>query len=138
MAKKIIGDSACPSCRAQGRDHTGNHLMHFVNTETEEKWVKCGRCNFYELLDGGNADKWTNARKEKVEKSPEEIKAILDEVSEYPIKALTSRGILLSVAERFGVHVAVSQEDGETPVSHYYPKTVDGMVVGYKVRNLEF
>lgn len=138
MAKKIIGDSACPTCRSQGRDHTGNHLMHFINSETEERWVKCNRCNFYELIDAGNIDKWRSARKEKVEKSPEEIKAILDEVSEYPIKALTSRGINQAVAERFGVRVAVSQEDGETPVAHYYPKTVEGLIVGYKVRNLEF
>ena len=36
MTKKIIGDCACPECRANGRDKTGNHLILFVNTETEE------------------------------------------------------------------------------------------------------
>ncbi|MGL5016264.1 MAG: hypothetical protein ACRC6V_18595, partial [Bacteroidales bacterium] len=127
MAKKIIGDSVCPHCRSQGRDRTGNHLMHFVNTETEEKWVKCRVCSFYELLDAGNSDQWTSARKEKVNKSPEEIQAALDDVSECPIKELASRKILQSVAERFGVRVAVSQEDGETPTCHYYPKTIDGI-----------
>lgn len=137
MAKKITGDSACPSCRSRGKDTTGNHLMHFINTENNEKWVKCSRCNFYELINFGNDAKWENARKLKVEKSPEEIAAILAEVKEYPTKELKTRAINLAVAERFGVKVAVSESDGETPVAHYYPKTIEGQVVGYKVRNLE-
>lgn len=137
MAKKIIGDSACPGCRARGGDATGNHLMHFHNTETEEKWVKCGRCGFYEVLDAGNTEKWNGAMNDKVERSPEEIAAALAEVAEYPFKELRSRAITLAVAERFGVRVAVDERDGETPVYHYYPKTVEGEIVGYKVRNLE-
>lgn len=138
MAKKIMGDSACPGCRSRGKDATGNHLIHFHNTENDEKWVKCNRCGFYELIDSGNADKWEGSRNEKVEKSPEEIAAALAEVAEYPFKALTSRAINLAVAERFGVRVAVSEQDGSTPVQHYYPKCVDGMITGYKIRNLEF
>lgn len=138
MAKKILGDSACPGCRSKGRDATGNHLLHFHNTETDEKWVACSRkCGHYEVIDAGNAAKWEGARNLKAEKSPEEIAAALAEVAEYPTKELKTRGIQHVVADRFGIKVGVSEIDGETPTQHYYPKTVDGQVVGYKVRNLE-
>jgi twinkle protein len=43
----------------------------------------------------------------------------------------------LAVAKRFGVRVGVSSTDGETIISHFYPKTVDGELTGYKVRSLE-
>lgn len=135
--KKILGDSACPQCRARGRDATGNHLMHMMNTETEEKWVYCGRCGHYEVIDRGNEEAYQNARNLKIEKTPEQIAAALAEVAELPCKELKSRGISHQVAERFGVKVALSQTDGETVISHYYPKTTDGMLQGYKVRNLE-
>lgn len=138
MAKKIIGDSACPGCRSQGRDATGNHLLHFINTETEEKWVSCSRkCGHYEVIDAGNAEHWESQLNDKVEKTPEQIAQALAEVAELPIKELKSRAINLAVAERFNVRVALNQMDGETPVSHYYPKTIDGAIVGHKVRNLE-
>ena len=135
--KSIIGDSACPSCRARGGDRTGNHLQHWENSETKEKWVHCSKCGHHENIDAGNQDHWSGLCNEKVEKSPEEVQAILAEVAELPIKELASRGLKLAVAERYGVRVGLSYTDGETPISHYYPKTVDGETVGYKVRNLE-
>lgn len=138
MAKKIIGDSACPGCRSQGRDATGNHLLHFINTETDEKWVSCSRrCGHYEVVDAGNAEHWQSQLNDKVEKTPEQIAQALAEVAELPIKELKSRALNLAVAERFNVRVALNQTDGETPVAHYYPKTIDGLIVGHKVRNLE-
>lgn len=69
--------------------------------------------------------------------SDEEIERALEETSELPIKALTSRGIREHVAKRFGVRVGVSSTDGETIISHFYPKTVDGELKGYKVRSLD-
>ncbi|MGL5013726.1 MAG: toprim domain-containing protein [Bacteroidales bacterium] len=135
--KSIIGDSACPSCRARGGDRTGNHLQHWENSETKEKWVHCSKCGHHETLNAGNQDHWNGLCNEKVEKSPEEIQAILAEVAELPIKELKSRGIKQSIAERYNVRVGLSYTDGETPISHYYPKTIDGVIVGHKVRNLE-
>lgn len=137
MAKKVYGDTACPSCRAKGGDTTGNHLMIMGNTETDERWAYCSRCGHYEVITPADKASWQDRMKVKVEKSPEEIQAALNEVNELPTKALLSRGINLTVATRFGVKVAVSQQDGETVTHHYYPKTVDGVVVGYKIRNLD-
>lgn len=135
--KVLLGDTACPACRSRGRDATGNHLQMWENTENKETWTYCSRCGHYEKLSEGRADEVRGSLVEKVEKSPEEVRAILEEVAELPIKELTSRGLKLAVAERYGVRVGLSYTDGETPISHYYPKTVDGETVGYKVRNLE-
>jgi twinkle protein len=50
---------------------------------------------------------------------------------------LKSRGISHAVADRFGVRCGISGTDGESVISHFYPKTVDGELTGYKVRSLD-
>lgn len=135
--KEVLGDSACPQCRSKGHDSTGCHAVHWRNNDTGEEWVHCSKCGYYVLINEDNRARIERARKVLVEKSPEEIRAILDEVEELPFMALKSRGISLEVAERFGVRVGLSHTDGETPASHYYPKTTDGDVTGYKVRTLD-
>ena len=135
--KEIIGDSACPPCTEAGRDRTGNHLMHWRNNETQEEWVHCNRCGKHEFLTELNRDNLEGARKVRVELTPEELEEALAEVEELPIKALTSRAIRLDVAQRFGVRVGLDFRDGETPISHFYPKTKGGEITGYKVRSLD-
>lgn len=135
--KEITGDSACPTCVQSGRDKTGNHLIHWRNTETEEEWVSCNRCGHYEKITDSNKADLESARKVRRELTPEELEQILSEAAELPFKALTSRGIRLDIAERFGVRVGLSCQDGETVVSHFYPKTKQGLITGYKVRNLD-
>lgn len=135
--KELLGDSQCPSCAAKGRDATHNHLAHWKNHETGEEWVHCNRCSHYEKITDGNRGALEGARKAYVEKSPEEIQATINEVLQLPIKELKTRFISHAVAERFGVRVGLSCQDGETPVSHFYPKTIEGQVVGFKIRNLE-
>ena len=135
--KELTGDSACPGCRAQGKDATGNHLQHWKNHDNGEEWAKCNRCGHYEAINEGNREGYEAARNVVSVKSPEEIAAALAEVAELPIKEIKVRSVSHAVAERFGVRVGLSYTDGETPVSVYTPKTVDGELVGYKVRNLE-
>ncbi|MCS5736736.1 hypothetical protein, partial [Herbiconiux daphne] len=133
--KEITGESACPSCRASGGDRTGNHLQHWKNTETQEEWVYCNRCGHYEAITEANRADLESVRQVHRELTPEEREAILAEARELPIMALTSRGIRKDVAERYGVRVGLSQTNRE-PISHFYPKTKEGQVVAYKVRNL--
>lgn len=136
-SKEIIGDSACPTCRAQGKDSTGNHLIHWKNNDSEEEWVSCNRCGHYEVITEGNRSLLETSRNEVKVLSEEEVQAAISEVEELPIKALTSRGITREVAERYGVRVGLSQTDGETVISHFYPKTKGGVVRSYKVRSLD-
>lgn len=135
--KEIYADTACPSCVAQGRDSTGNHLQLWRNTETDEKWAYCGKCRHYEKMDEGNTSRIESGMRLRKEWTEEEIAAAVAEVQECPIKELKSRGIAEWVAQRFQVRVGLSYEDGETVISHFYPKTKDGAITAYKVRNLD-
>lgn len=89
------------------------------------------------MLDEGNREKYEGACQTAKVLTPEQIEVALKEVRDLPIKALKSRGINLQVAQRFGVRCGVSSTDGETVISHFYPKTLDGEVQGFKVRSLD-
>lgn len=131
--KVIVGDTACPGCKTHGRDKSGNHLILFHNTKTDERWGSCSRCGHYEVFDKGNMPEV----KEKKELTPEELQELLAEVQELPQKDLTDRLIPKSVAERFGVRVGLSCEDGQTPVSYFFPREKDGDIQGYEVKGIE-
>lgn len=134
--KELLGDSACPTCRASGGDVTGNHLQHWRNTETGEEFVYCNRCGHYEKITEANKASLESVRQVQRVLTDEEREAILAEAHELPIMELASRGIRKNVAERFGVRVGLSQVNRE-PVSHFYPKTKDGVIMAYKIRNLD-
>lgn len=127
---KIIGDKACPSCTARGRDSKGNHLI-LLKGESGEVFGKCNRCGHYEPPEGNLEP---NPFRER---TPEDLAQELAEVNELPCMALTSRNIPRSVAERFGVKVGLSENDGTTVVEHYYPRERDGAIIAYNVRSLE-
>lgn len=135
--KEVTGDSACPSCVARGHDKTGNHLQHWLNHETEERWVYCSKCGHYETIDEGNKAHFDSVKKVRKDWTPEEIQAVLEEINECPILDLTSRGIRKATAERFGIRAGLSGTDGSTIISHFYPKMKGGEITAYKVRNLE-
>ena len=59
----------------------------------------------------------------------------VEDVSKYPIQALSSRGISKEAAEKYGVRVSTDRMTGEVD-AHYYPYVKDGRVVGYKKRAL--
>lgn len=133
--KRILGDGPCPTCTAAGRDKTANHLQHWINDETQEEWVYCGRDGFYEKITEGNKEQWSNTRTEFRELTDEEREAALAEVRELPIQALTARGIKREVAERYGVRVGLSSVNREQ-ISYFTPKEKDGVIMAYKVRTL--
>lgn len=70
-------------------------------------------------------------------KSPEEIQKELDAISKFKCVALPDRKISKDSLAYFGITISVSEEDGETPVAHYYPYTKEGKQASYKVRLIE-
>lgn len=70
-------------------------------------------------------------------KTPEQIQEELDEISRLRAADVDVRALKKETLEYFGVKVGLSEQDGETPTSMYYPYTKDGKVVGYKARLLE-
>lgn len=132
----IIGNATCPSCREKGGDRTGNHLLLFENKKGE-RFAKCSRsqCGLY--VSPSEFDPTRLKPTPIKNKSPEKAAEELKEISECPVAALTSRKIKEHVAARFKVRVGYSIYNGEEIVSHFYPKTKEGKITSYKVRNLD-
>lgn len=58
-------------------------------------------------------------------------------VLQYPIANPTERGIRKEICEKFGIRMAVSQEDGKTPIAYYFPYfDKSGKLTGFKRRDL--
>ncbi len=71
-------------------------------------------------------------------KTPEEIQAEIGEIlSDYPIKGFPDRMLKEEYVRYFDIRAGVSETDGTTVLSHYYPYTKDGKVVGFKNRIVE-
>lgn len=115
---KVVGDAPCPSCRAQGRDKTGNHLMLF-----EDGGGYCNRCGYS-----------TNKHEESMA-DKREVGIKLNAIPHYPYNNIIDRKINKSVCEFYGVRTGINEATGEVD-RHFYPYTSDGQVVGYKVRTL--
>ena len=114
--------AACPRCRDEGKDSTGNHLSLF--NDGTGGW--CARSHGLVLF-----DKEDTGGSRQVEK-----KMDVAVVSHYPVRALEDRGISEETAQRFGVRCSIDETTGE-PDAHYYPyHDMDGNVVGWKKRGL--
>lgn len=133
MSKIILGDTGCKECISHGRDKTHNHMILFRNEETGEEWGSCNRCGNYEVFEKGT----TPTPNEKKELSPEELREILDDCLELPQGELTRRLIPKAVSERFECRIGLSQTDGQTPDSYFFPRERDGNIVGYEVKLLD-
>lgn len=58
------------------------------------------------------------------------------EVNDYPIRGFKDRCITKNVADKYGVKVGYSEEDGSTIQYHYYPTTRNNKVIGYSRREV--
>src|SRR5690606_37546956 len=126
---KIIGDTACPSCRAIGRDRTGNHLMLF-----EDGGAYCNRCGYSEPA------------YHSTEKTPststgsDYADGLVQEIKHYQIRALPDRKIVASTCEYFGVRSSLSELDGTTVTGIYFPRSSQdnpSEVISFKKRTPE-
>jgi len=72
-----------------------------------------------------------------IKKTQEQIDAELEEIRNYGVFSLPARKLNAASLDYFGIKIGVSEEDGKTPVSHYYPYTREGEHIAYKVRIIE-
>lgn len=106
---KIVGDTACPTCRASGRDSTGNHLMLF-----EDGGAHCNRC--------GHTVPPTTETKHPVPSRPTYSAPVdVSEYQSYPSTAIEGRGISAQTCAYFGVVSEVSETDGSTVTGTLFP-----------------
>lgn len=112
--KDIVGDMPCPSCRAIGRDSTGNHLMIFADGNKY-----CNRCGYFETNDEASAA--VNEVTPIIETAGGSSSFDYNTFTSYPVKALPHRGIEREACETYGVRASVSPTDGQTIQDIIFP-----------------
>lgn len=71
------------------------------------------------------------------QKITREVHSPMVDIEQCTARDLPDRKLIASTLEYFGVKVGVSPQDGQTVVEHFYPRTQNGAVVGYKVRKVQ-
>lgn len=95
----------------------------------------CFACNTH--VPDPYGDKPAGYKPVRLVKTKEQIDAEIQEIHEYATCDLKDRSLRRESLEYFGVKIGVSEQDGVTPVTHYYPYKKDGEITGYKVRLIE-
>jgi twinkle protein len=125
--------TACPLCRAEGKDSTGNHLRLFED-ETGG-WCYQGGHGKVMLFDttGGGMEYSRNSSG----RGPSNEALTLSVVNTYPVRPYPDRKISQATMDRYGVRCEVDTSTGE-PAALYYPyHSEDGQATGYKKRRLD-
>lgn len=119
---------ACPKCRSEGKDSTGNHLSLF-------KDGKAGWCARFHGLVLLNEEDDTRPMK-NFESKPKDASLTIAIAKSYPILEYTPRSISKETMEFFEVRTELSESDA-SPYAHWYPYFgEDGSITGYKTRIL--
>jgi len=121
---RIVSDTACELCKAEGKDSTNNHKIIF-----EDGGMYC-KVHGYLGKTGGHVE----AAAEKITTFTDG-RLTLQEIKELPTTELKSRGIDKETALHFGIHTEFNTTTGEH-AAYYYPVTKDKVVTGYKKRTL--
>jgi len=124
---KITGDSQCPKCAANGGDLSKNHLIRFA-----DGGAYCNRCGYTEANKGKIS---TCASGLSMLVNANDSHLAFNEIPSFPIRELGTRGIKQDIASHYGVRSSVDTATGEVD-THYYPITVKGEVVSYRLREL--
>lgn len=82
-------------------------------------------------------DRPNDYKPKAIGKTPEEVQAEIEEIQTYKTVDLTDRKLKKEYLEYFGVKIGLSEADGSTPVTHYYPYYKGNKLQGYKVRLIE-
>ena len=82
-------------------------------------------------------DKPEGYKPQVVFKSPAQVEEEIKEVKAYKTVDLPDRKLKKEYLEYFDIKIGLSEEDGVTPHSHYYPYYRQGELVGYKVRIID-
>lgn len=129
----ISHKEACPRCRRNGNDSSGDNLVVY-----DDNSAHCFACGYTRPSEAyKQAMGWVTDNEE--EKGLPVTREALTEEEKAEVKELTGtkgynyRGIRDETSKYFGVRYEYSVEDGK-PVAQYFPTTIDGNLVGYRVR----
>jgi len=116
----------CPAC--------GSNDAKQVFEEEEKYTAYCFACGEYDHDPYG--DKPKDYKPQPIKKSDEEIAQELYDIWKLPVIDVPDRGLSASTLVHYGIRVGISEADGETPATLYFPYTRDREVVSYKAKLL--
>lgn len=104
----------CPSCRAKGRDRSGDNLVYY-----DDGSAHCFACG-HDLQPGKMHE-------------PEELEGMIEfkDVGKLPVRSLPLRRIDEASARLYGVRCELDPETGQ-PAAYHYPLYRDGVIAGYQ------
>lgn len=117
-----VGKQTCRHCGAE------NACKLFEQTDGRIT-AFCYKCNTFDPLKDHKKQEDNVVPMERVDTSVD-----LSQLDSLPTKPF--RGLSQETVERFGVKVALSEQDGKTVTHHYYPDRKGGKVTGYEVREV--
>jgi len=116
---------ACPKCPSSDA---------FAYKDGDE-WGHCFSCGQNSRIEGNEMTAATATRKKATVQKDDVGFMTLEEIGELDVRGFQERNIRKNIAEHYGVRVRYG-DDGKTIVSHFYPYTKKGVIVGYKEREL--
>lgn len=124
----LLGHGPCP---LEGCNSSDGCAVYSKEDEEENNYTDgyCFSCGRYV-----NRSYFTNTP--AMQKKGDMVNDSIDNINSLPTRELTDRGLYLKTCEHFGVRVGLSLENGVDIIEHFYPKTQNGAVVGYKVRKV--
>ena len=75
--------------------------------------------------------------KQRLGKTKEEVAAEMEVIANCKAIDLPDRKLRSSILDYYGIKIGMSEQDGKTPMFHFYPYYKDGELVAYKVRHIE-
>lgn len=128
-AGMFVLKTACPSCRKEGRDNSGNNFAVYKQKDGSYDGT-CFSCSFYSKC---NSSGDINGDDKQCETIEVKILQPTNNVNSMPSITLLDRNIKQDVTEFYGVKSEVV--DGKE-IARYYPVTRKGKKTGYKKRTL--
>lgn len=122
-------------CVEKIRHSCGAHALQIFQKDDGTYDGYCFACGKPEPNPYG--DKPAGYRPNVIIKSPEQIQQEIKEIGDYQVVGLPQRKLKKESLDYFGVKVGVSEEDGVTPNSVYFPYYQGKELIGYKARILD-
>lgn len=131
------GKFACPRCRKNGQDNSGDNLeVYGLDREGRHRGAFCFACDYVipseEWLEENGGEEYREEEWSVVGRPfDEEIHEELKEQTTF--RGSMYRGIKDAISKAYGVRYAYDEESGEVYES-YYPCTQEYKLSGYKIR----
>jgi twinkle protein len=114
--------------------NSGDGVQVFMDTAGKYS-AYCFACSTY--IPDPYQDKPKDYKPAVAFRSPKQIEEEIEQISKYKVVDLPERKLKKASLDYFGVKIGLSEQDGTTPHSHYYPYYKEDKLIAYKVRLIE-